>query len=261
MTGEVTHYRVRGTKVNSPYPLQLTPAETRLVFSLQHVFDPDNIFPDYYTEKVTARTKAIVAADQFALGAHTGAQLGSNYVQIDCLALDRRGVFVFESKDYSGWIYGNASQASWTVVLNFGREKHSFYNPLRQNALHLAALADFLGPDVPLYSIIVFGPNATLKTTFNPSSPLLERCFVCTQPQLRSLLTKIPHDLQTPSVNLQCASSNSPMSALSDPNAILRTLSDPQLVAVRRALAQHRFLPTALDRRNHIAAINSGTQR
>ncbi len=219
-------YKIRGTKVTSPYPVALTAAETRLIFSLQHVFDPENIFPDYFTEKVTLRTQSSSAPDQFALGARHQSLPGSDYVQIDCLTFDHRGVFVFESKDHAGWIYGNADQISWTSVLNFGREKHHFYNPLRQNSLHLEALADFLDPEIPLYSIIVFGSDSTLKTS--PSLPAQH--YLCTQPQLRSLLSRIttPHPL-----------------------------SAQKLTLLRESLLHHRVIPTTTLRREHITAIES----
>lgn len=34
--------------------------------------------------------------------------------EIDLLMIHEKGVFVFESKNYSGWIFGSADQLNWT---------------------------------------------------------------------------------------------------------------------------------------------------
>lgn len=52
-------YKIRGTKVVSPYPTNLTPGEVRLVFSLEKVFLPERIFADCYFPKVDARLGCI----------------------------------------------------------------------------------------------------------------------------------------------------------------------------------------------------------
>ena len=44
--------------------------------------------------------------------------------------IHEKGIFVFESKNYSGWIFGSADQLNWTQSLQNG-EKHHFYNPIR----------------------------------------------------------------------------------------------------------------------------------
>lgn len=48
--------------------------------------------------------------------------------EIDVVMLHEKGVFVIESKNYSGWIYGSADQRNWTVTLNAKTKEH-FYNP------------------------------------------------------------------------------------------------------------------------------------
>lgn len=85
--------------------------------------------------------------------------------EIDLLMICRRGIFVFESKNYSGWIFGKESQQKWTQTLPRGRGSHKeyFYNPILQNKGHLQALQNYLDKDVPLWSIIVFSERCTLK--------------------------------------------------------------------------------------------------
>ena len=49
--------------------------------------------------------------------------------QIDHIVINPRGVFVIETKNYSGVIYGSENQQEWTQVLYYGRSKNNIYNP------------------------------------------------------------------------------------------------------------------------------------
>lgn len=93
----------------------------------------------------------------------------SGYAQIDLVVPTRVGVFVFEVKDYSGWIFGNGKHGKWTQVLAYGQEKHQFYNPIRQNARHIEALRQALPQlqHVPCYSIIVFYGSSSIRALSN----------------------------------------------------------------------------------------------
>jgi|SRR5690348_2080252 len=75
--------------------------------------------------------------------------------EIDHLIVSKFGIFVVELKDYSGWIFGNASDAYWTAT--YFERKFRFQNPLRQNYGHVKALESFLGVDRRVvHSIVVF---------------------------------------------------------------------------------------------------------
>lgn len=83
--------------------------------------------------------------------------------EIDLLMIHEKGIFVFESKNYSGWIFGSVDQLNWTQSLQNG-EKNKFYNPIRQNRTHIKALAEFLGKPISEFvSYIVFSERCTLK--------------------------------------------------------------------------------------------------
>ncbi len=85
--------------------------------------------------------------------------------QLDHLVLSRYGVFVIETKNMSGWIFGDAEQKKWTQVQKGGK-KRSFQNPLRQNYAHVKAVEEVLGIDKKLlHSFIVFIGDAEPKTT------------------------------------------------------------------------------------------------
>ena len=77
--------------------------------------------------------------------------------------IHEKGIFVFESKNYSGWIFGSAYQLNWTQSLQNG-EKHHFYNPIRQNQTHIKALSAYLNiPTDCFMSYIVFSERCSLK--------------------------------------------------------------------------------------------------
>ncbi len=88
-----------------------------------------------------------------------------DYTQIDLVVATKIGVIVFEVKDYSGWIFGTGYKPKWLQVLNFGREKNYFYNPILQNAKHIEDLKKQLKQfeEIPFYSIIVFYGDCKLK--------------------------------------------------------------------------------------------------
>jgi len=74
--------------------------------------------------------------------------------QIDHVLISTFGIFVIETKNVKGWIFGGKDDAQWTQVL-FGK-KYRFQNPLRQNYRHTKSLADFLNLDHSLFRSVVF---------------------------------------------------------------------------------------------------------
>ena len=88
--------------------------------------------------------------------------------QIDHVLLSRFGMFVIETKNYNGWIFGGKDQKSWTQVL-YGK-KHSFQNPLHQNYRHTKALAENLDVELSkIHSVVFFIGEAELKTELPPN--------------------------------------------------------------------------------------------
>ena len=83
--------------------------------------------------------------------------------QIDHIIVSRYGVFVVETKNMKGWIFGNPDQKTWTQKIY----KHStnFQNPLHQNYKHLKSLESLLGlNDQQVHSLVVFVGDSTFKT-------------------------------------------------------------------------------------------------
>lgn len=76
--------------------------------------------------------------------------------QIDHLYICKYGVYVVETKNYAGRIYGTDGQKDWTQVLAYGRTKNKLYNPVRQNLTHIIRLKDLLNLEVEPTSVVVF---------------------------------------------------------------------------------------------------------
>jgi hypothetical protein len=88
---------------------------------------------------------------------------GQGTTQLDHVVVSPFGVFVIETKNYKGWIFGDEKQRQWTQQIY--RKKSRFQNPLHQNQLHVRALMDFLTlPESAFRSVIFFIGDATFKT-------------------------------------------------------------------------------------------------
>jgi hypothetical protein len=83
--------------------------------------------------------------------------------QLDHLVISKAGIFVIETKNYRGWIYGSERSKQWTQVIY--KRKERFYNPLFQNYGHIQALKQIVGEQfpIPYYSLVVFSERAVLK--------------------------------------------------------------------------------------------------
>jgi hypothetical protein len=83
--------------------------------------------------------------------------------QIDHIIVSKYGVFVVETKNMKGWIFGASDEKTWTQKIY----KHStkFQNPLHQNYKHVKTLESLLGlNDQQVHSLVVFVGDSTFKT-------------------------------------------------------------------------------------------------
>lgn len=92
--------------------------------------------------------------------------------EIDALMLDFSGIYVFESKNYSGRISGKEEEREW--IQRFDGKSGSLYeikflNPIMQNKLHIRCLKDMLREnqiffrEIPIFSIVVFSDHCMLQ--------------------------------------------------------------------------------------------------
>jgi hypothetical protein len=87
------------------------------------------------------------------------------WTQIDHILVSPFGVFVLETKNYSGWIFGTAEDSRWTVSYAGGRSKKSFLNPLLQNRTHVEAVQKWFGlSPSEVIGLVIFVGEAKFKT-------------------------------------------------------------------------------------------------
>lgn len=97
--------------------------------------------------------------------------------QIDHVVVSKYGIFVIETKNYRGEIYGNDVNKEWKQIIKtdvrFNRKwykvytyitKNQFYSPVKQSLGHVVAVNNILNQNegVPIVSIVVFSNDAIL---------------------------------------------------------------------------------------------------
>jgi hypothetical protein len=95
--------------------------------------------------------------------------------EIDVVMITTQGIFVFESKNYSGWIFGTETQKKWTQSLHIGygdTQKEHFFNPIMQNEYHIKYLKNLLNTDTNFYSIVVFSNDCEFKNITRKSDSI-----------------------------------------------------------------------------------------
>ena len=113
--------------------------------------------------------------------------------EIDLLFIHETGIYVIESKNYSGWIFGKESDRYWTQQFPNGQKKR-FLNPVLQNKGHINALKKLLS-DIDenlIYSTIVFSQRCELKKVKLDSSAIL----LCRRQHLQKKMKRARADSQ-----------------------------------------------------------------
>lgn len=83
--------------------------------------------------------------------------------QIDHIIVSKYGIFVVETKNMKGWIFGNANQKQWTQKIF--KHTSKFQNPLHQNYKHVKTLEACLSTKNDcIFSVIIFIGDSTFKT-------------------------------------------------------------------------------------------------
>ena len=95
--------------------------------------------------------------------------------QIDHIIVSIYGIFVTETKNFSGWIFGDEKNKVWTQSL-YGK-KSKFQNPLHQNYRHIKVLQEFLGIEEKYFhSIVIFIGESVFKSKMPPN--VLDRGYI-----------------------------------------------------------------------------------
>lgn len=88
---------------------------------------------------------------------------GNGTIQIDHLLVSPYGLFIVETKNKKGWIFGSEGQKKWTQSL-YGNN-YSFQNPIRQTYRQKKIISDFLGVNESIvHTVIYFIGDCKFKT-------------------------------------------------------------------------------------------------
>ncbi len=83
--------------------------------------------------------------------------------QIDHIIVSEYGIFVVETKNMQGWIFGDEKQKFWTQKIY--KHTNKFQNPLHQNYKHIKTIQNALDIEPEkIYSVIVFTGDSKFKT-------------------------------------------------------------------------------------------------
>ena len=100
---------------------------------------------------------------------------GNYTTQVDHIVISRYGVFVLETKNVHGKVYGGGNAEFWKQYLpdtgykRYGfTQEHQLRNPIWQNDGHIKTLRKLVfGNDVPIYGIVVFPSDTDINVTAN----------------------------------------------------------------------------------------------
>jgi len=122
--------------------------------------------------------------------------------QIDHVVISKHGVFVIETKNYRGDIYGNDKQKEWKQIIvtpvTYSSKwwktytyvtKNFFYNPVKQSLGHMFAVKEELKefPHLPIIPIVVFAGDANLHNVTSKYHVIFDNELVNTITQYQSL--------------------------------------------------------------------------
>lgn len=112
---------------------------------------------------VNVFTKLYLDKDKYYLIKNVTLPTEKGSTQIDHIIVSKYGIFVVETKNMKGWIFGSVRQKQWTQKIY--KKSYQFQNPLQQNYKHTKTLGRLLNIDESkLCSVIVFVGDSQFKT-------------------------------------------------------------------------------------------------
>jgi len=93
--------------------------------------------------------------------------------QIDHIVISKYGIFIIETKNFQGKIYGKSDDLNWTQIIH--GNKRNFQNPIRQNYKHKKFLSEYFSiPENIIATLVAFTgdsefPNGMPNGVFRPN--------------------------------------------------------------------------------------------
>jgi hypothetical protein len=108
--------------------------------------------------------------------------------QLDHIVISIYGIFVIETKYYTGWIHGNENSEYWTQTIY--KKKTEFRNPIKQNWSHIFSLKEVLSDfkQIKYYPVVIFAGSAELKNIYSKTPVIYDYQLL----QTLMNLSKIP---------------------------------------------------------------------
>ena len=126
--------------------------------------DLEAIFKGWTGELKTKFINRIFLDEQYTRFNNLMIKTDHGTTQIDHVIVSKYGVFSIETKDKTGWIFGDPNQDKWTSVIY--NNKYQFQNPLRQNYRHTKSLSEFLRIEHDkIHSLVIFWGDCEFRTT------------------------------------------------------------------------------------------------
>ena len=121
------------------------------------------LFKGKVGEKVVASNLDRLPGNQYKVLNNITFPTPNGSSQIDHLIVSIYGIFVIETKNYKGWIYGGESAEYWTQ--NIHGHKYQLFSPILQNAGHVKAIRRVLKEFEPLTitPIVAFSRRTRIK--------------------------------------------------------------------------------------------------
>jgi hypothetical protein len=140
---------------------------------------------------------------------------GDQSTQLDNLLITSKAVYVIEVKNYAGRVYGGQYQDQWYQTIRYDNKrrgrggriytkthiaKNSFFNPIKQNLIHVNAIKQSIQSiqSLPLFNVVVF-MNRTNITNVEMKD---DTAYVINRRHLRRLVKQKEKELNTQSVDL-----------------------------------------------------------
>jgi hypothetical protein len=121
------------------------------------------IFKGWTGELKTKFINSLILNEQYKVFNNVVIRTEHGSAQIDHVIVSPYGLFAVETKDKTGWIYGDEKQKQWTERIF--KKTYPFQNPLHQNYAHTMSLAEYLGIEhEKIHSLVIFWGDCEFKT-------------------------------------------------------------------------------------------------
>ncbi len=112
---------------------------------------------------VNLATKLFLNSSEYHLVKDVIIPIENGTTQIDHVIVSKYGIFVIETKNLKGWIFGSQNKKYWTQKIY--KHQNKFQNPLHQNYKHVKSLESLLDlGEEKFHSLVVFVGDSTFKT-------------------------------------------------------------------------------------------------